>query len=484
MNNDAAPTRKNHKKTNKLDLINQSNNEFPNTCYSGLLEGEASLLPEQPPPMLRFGLDNSTPKSSTLPELRMKRVEKKASYQRRNIVEPHPHDVLCGRGASINNFIGNLRWRDLIKNKKQEYVQLHKLQRHILSESIVFAVRNLDPPGRFLQRDPVTGLWNDIGDQRANEKTAQALREGAPKLRKKIKAAPEAAKKAAAAAADTKKGGPKRDSPPPAKLPVDPPAKLPGKNVAAAEAQPVYVPSLDLPSLPGGSGQRPHAQMMEHPTRASMDPFAMAPANVPSGPPVATLQQPDASETFNPEDFFEPLPLEHGHVLPSSIAHSEVTSPLGPFPPGASLADAHMLSFQERLSSNGNNNNHGAFWNSDLEPNRFPPFRQNESIAGMTTSLGFHFLPTNYGANFPFSSSSLSSSAYHVGPSFLHLGGNSGTGHGDAVNPFLEEGDSLLSHAADLILKSGNDQSEDNNATGGPDNTKEDDHHHHHHHRS
>ena len=109
------------------------------------------------------------------------------AFKLNNILEPQPNDVLCGRGALINNFIGNFRWRELIREKKHEYVTLHKLQRHLLSANIVATVRSLDPPGRFLRRNIATGVWNDIGNQRANEKTAQALREGAPELRKRLK---------------------------------------------------------------------------------------------------------------------------------------------------------------------------------------------------------------------------------------------------------------------------------------------------------
>jgi len=40
------------------------------------------------------------------------------------------------------------------------------------------------PPGRFLKLDEKTGLWNDVGDKKAREKTSQALREKAPMIRK------------------------------------------------------------------------------------------------------------------------------------------------------------------------------------------------------------------------------------------------------------------------------------------------------------
>jgi hypothetical protein len=50
-------------------------------------------------------------------------------------------------------------------------------------QSIVATIRSQTPKGRFLERDHLTGVWYDIGDRRAGEKTSQALREGAPRYR-------------------------------------------------------------------------------------------------------------------------------------------------------------------------------------------------------------------------------------------------------------------------------------------------------------
>ena len=57
-----------------------------------------------------------------------------------------------------------------------------------ISRSIVQAVRSLDPPGRLLDKDTVSGLWHDIGHKKAVEKTSQALRDGAAMLRKQLSA--------------------------------------------------------------------------------------------------------------------------------------------------------------------------------------------------------------------------------------------------------------------------------------------------------
>jgi len=110
-----------------------------------------------------------------------------ASYVLRDIAEPHEHDVLCGRGGGTNNHIGNSHWRLLVAANKQLYMTLPKRQKMLLSRSIVNAVRSQNPPGRFLEKNSKTNMWYDVGDQRAQEKTSQALREGAPDMKKKGK---------------------------------------------------------------------------------------------------------------------------------------------------------------------------------------------------------------------------------------------------------------------------------------------------------
>jgi hypothetical protein len=97
-----------------------------------------------------------------------------------------PNDVLCGRGGGTNNHPGNERFRDLVNSQKVNYLHSSKREKPMVSRGIVRAVRNQNPPGRFLQKDDETGLWFDIGDQKAREKTSQALREGAPDIRREI----------------------------------------------------------------------------------------------------------------------------------------------------------------------------------------------------------------------------------------------------------------------------------------------------------
>lgn len=106
-----------------------------------------------------------------------------AEYQLQGIVTPHPNDVLCGRGGGSNNHPGNESFRELVNEVKFPYVNCPKREKPLIARRIVEAVRNQTPPGRFLSKDSKTGLWNDIGDGKAREKTSQALREGAPVIR-------------------------------------------------------------------------------------------------------------------------------------------------------------------------------------------------------------------------------------------------------------------------------------------------------------
>lgn len=101
----------------------------------------------------------------------------------KNIEKHRPQDVLCGRGGGTNHHVGNAHWRKLVNTNKRLYLSLPKKQKALVAKSIVHAVRAQNPPGRFLARDPSNSLWSDIGDQKATEKTSQALREGAPDIR-------------------------------------------------------------------------------------------------------------------------------------------------------------------------------------------------------------------------------------------------------------------------------------------------------------
>lgn len=105
----------------------------------------------------------------------------------RYIRQINNNDVLCGRGGATNSHIGNRAFRQFVKEYKDKYLRAKKKEKPSVAGEIVDKIRSLDPPGRFLKKDRDTGYWLDIGDIRAKEKTSQALREGAPLIRRQMK---------------------------------------------------------------------------------------------------------------------------------------------------------------------------------------------------------------------------------------------------------------------------------------------------------
>jgi len=91
------------------------------------------------------------------------------------ILEPGPHDVLCGRGGGSQNHIGNKEYRSVIAANKLKYISSERREKTLLVESIVKAVRMQDPPGQFLEKHLDTGCWSDIGDKRAFAKVSLVL---------------------------------------------------------------------------------------------------------------------------------------------------------------------------------------------------------------------------------------------------------------------------------------------------------------------
>jgi len=103
-----------------------------------------------------------------------------------SIASPHDNDILCGRGVVTHYHPSNATYRQLVNMNKLLYATLKKIQKAKLSRGIVRSIRTQDPPGRFLIFEKDKGLWHDIGDKKAVEKTSQALREGQPDTKEKM----------------------------------------------------------------------------------------------------------------------------------------------------------------------------------------------------------------------------------------------------------------------------------------------------------
>lgn len=96
------------------------------------------------------------------------------------IESPEENDVPMGRGGFVNSHKGHRRYLKMVQDRQLEYVQCKKADKMKIAWSIVHDLRALEPPARFLRKDPATGLWGDVGDKKFREKVSQALREHQP----------------------------------------------------------------------------------------------------------------------------------------------------------------------------------------------------------------------------------------------------------------------------------------------------------------
>ena len=128
--------------------------------------------------------DDKAPSKKTKEEEEA-RKKKYANWPMRDIKEPHQNDVMYGRGGGTNHHPGNKIYRKTVEDRKLDYVNSKRLDKPLVALGIIREWRAQSPPGRFLKLDEKTGLWHDVGDKKAREKTSQALREKAPEIRKK-----------------------------------------------------------------------------------------------------------------------------------------------------------------------------------------------------------------------------------------------------------------------------------------------------------
>jgi hypothetical protein len=116
------------------------------------------------------------------------------------IYDVNDHDVLCGRGAPTSWHPGNQFFRLLVDKYQSQYIAAKRMDKPEIAMHVVALVR--ERGGRFLKRTKVVSTsssprlspsrghfaWQDIGEQRSYEKACQALREGAPDIRKQLAA--------------------------------------------------------------------------------------------------------------------------------------------------------------------------------------------------------------------------------------------------------------------------------------------------------
>lgn len=127
----------------------------------------------------------ATPLATTNEDFTKKYPEKIVMVPPSNEPIPIPRetDILFGRGGLTNHHPGNKRYRIIVTDHKPDYTHAAKMTKPRVARRIVYALRHANPPARFL-RKAKDGMWRDVGDKVASEKTSQALREKSPEERK------------------------------------------------------------------------------------------------------------------------------------------------------------------------------------------------------------------------------------------------------------------------------------------------------------
>ncbi|KAL3790325.1 hypothetical protein ACHAWO_010335 [Cyclotella atomus] len=135
-------------------------------------------------------MTNAAPMMKTYAPVPVDEDVANSSFDKSKLIQPSStgikfysrNDVLCGRGGGTNVHPGNRRFRDLINANRRAYLKARKNDKPAISRSIVRTIREMN--GRFLKKDEKLGLWFEIGDDGAREKTSQALRQRAPEMKK------------------------------------------------------------------------------------------------------------------------------------------------------------------------------------------------------------------------------------------------------------------------------------------------------------
>lgn len=90
--------------------------------------------------------------------------------------EPSNYDVICGRGKSRHEHIGNRRFRVTIEMNVATYMKAAcRVDKSLVVDSIFDQIKATGPG--FVKIDPQTGRWVALGDESSREKIGHAIRD-------------------------------------------------------------------------------------------------------------------------------------------------------------------------------------------------------------------------------------------------------------------------------------------------------------------
>lgn len=95
-----------------------------------------------------------------------------------NYFVPTEKTVLLGRGKKILSHSGNQLFKRIVETKLNAYLEAEsRIDKTAILMDVIQQVRDNDPGGGFVKRNPKTGQHFEVGDFLAKEKTAQAFRD-------------------------------------------------------------------------------------------------------------------------------------------------------------------------------------------------------------------------------------------------------------------------------------------------------------------
>ncbi|KAL7470582.1 hypothetical protein ACHAXS_010828 [Conticribra weissflogii] len=102
----------------------------------------------------------------------------KNAYPMREILEPTNNDFIVGRGSFLNKeHEGNVRFRKIVNKKRTSFQAADRAGKQEILSDLIDEWRCQEPMGRFLAKGKNTIFWHDVGDDKAEDRVRQFLRD-------------------------------------------------------------------------------------------------------------------------------------------------------------------------------------------------------------------------------------------------------------------------------------------------------------------
>jgi len=82
------------------------------------------------------------------------------------------NDFLFGRGGKNCKHEGNQKLRSVARAYKHAYLNATKKEKSEIAREIVEYFRSLQPPGRFIKKNELSGEWVEVSEAVAREKAS------------------------------------------------------------------------------------------------------------------------------------------------------------------------------------------------------------------------------------------------------------------------------------------------------------------------